>query len=210
MILVIKKNVLFVAMWLWSRALCSNPSASILSARCPSLSPSSLYRPRVLLSVWRQFKIWEKRSVGVPGHHTEPSGARNMRSGVYKATGRGSRPSEIIRCLCLPGFWQVERLCLRIRPNESHYEPLSRLSDTQTHIASAAADISAKWIELFARFLNVRKYQSISTVFCQFGHLAWLCLSFSLPLLSLFLFKCVLFIPYLHTEHQCIYIAHMI
>lgn len=117
-----------------------------------------------------------KRSAGISGQHTGPSGARNVRSGAYKATGRGAHLSEIIRCLCLPGLWQVDRLCLRRRPSESHREPLSGSSDTQTHIA--ATDISAKWIEQFACLLNVRKYQS--TFLCEFDHLAWPSLFFSL------------------------------
>lgn len=134
-----------------------------------------------------------KRSAGIPGRHTGPSGARNMRSGAYKATGRGAHLLEIIRCLCLPGLWQVDRLCLWRRPSESHYEPLSGLSDTQTHIATVAADISAKWIEPFASLLNVRKYQSLSTVFCQSGHLARRSLSFSLAV-ALLPSHCVLFL----------------
>ena len=39
--------------------------------------------------------------------------------------------------------------------------PYLALSNTQACIATAAADISAKWIELFASLLNVRKYQSV-------------------------------------------------
>lgn len=117
-----------------------------------------------------------KRSAGISGQHTGPSGARNVRSGAYKATGRGAHLSEIIRCLCLPGLWQVDRFCLWRRPSESHREPLSGSSDIQTHIA--ATDISAKWIEQFACLLNVRKYQS--TFLCEFDHLPWPSLFFSL------------------------------
>lgn len=42
-----------------------------------------------------------KRSMGIPGRHTGPTGAKNMRNSAYKATGKGEHLSEIIRCLCL-------------------------------------------------------------------------------------------------------------
>lgn len=103
-----------------------------------------------------------KRSAGMPGQHTGPSGARNMRSSAYKATGREALLSEIIRCLCLPALWQVGSVFLWRRPSKFPYQPLSGLSDTQTHIATASIDISVKWIELFASLLNVRKYQWLS------------------------------------------------
>lgn len=103
-----------------------------------------------------------KRSADMPGQHTGPSGARNMRSSAYKATGRGALLSEIIRCLCLPAFWQIGSVFLWRRPSGFYYQALSGLSDTQTHIATASIDISVKWIELFTSLLNVRKYQWLS------------------------------------------------
>lgn len=57
------------------------------------------------------------------------------------------------------------------------------LADAHSHIATAAADISVKWIELFASLLNVRKYQTVSIVFCKFCRLAQFSLSLSQPLL---------------------------
>lgn len=141
-----------------------------------------------------------KRSAGILGRHTGPSGARNMRNSAYKATRRGVHLPEIIQCLCLAGLWQVDQLCLWRRPSESHYQPLSGLSDTQTHIATAAIDVSAKWKELFASLLNVRKFLSVSTAFCQFGHLAWPSLSLSHSVLPSFPFTVCFFILYLHIE----------
>lgn len=91
----------------------------------------------------------------------DPLEQKNMRCGSYRATEKGSRFSEIIQCLCLLGFWQVDWLCLRRRPSDSRYQPLSALSATQTRTATAAADISARWVVPFASLLNVRKYQAV-------------------------------------------------
>lgn len=63
----------------------------------------------------------EKGHMRISGQHTGPSGARNMKSSAHKATGTRAHLSEIIRCLCLPGLWQVDQLCLSRRPSKSHW-----------------------------------------------------------------------------------------
>lgn len=93
----------------------------IRPARCPSLS---CFAPGCA-PLCDGSSNSEKRSAGIRGRHTGPSGARNARSGAHKATGRGAHLSEIIRCLCLPGLWQVDQLGLWRRPSESHYDRLS-------------------------------------------------------------------------------------
>lgn len=91
---------------------------------------------------------------------------------------RKGHVSQIIQCLCLLRFWQVDWLCLQRRPSDSRYQPLSALSATQTRTATAAADISARWVVPFASLLNVRKYQAV------FNSI----LSFWSPSMTLFLF----------------------
>lgn len=91
---------------------------------------------------------------------------------------RKGHVSQIIQFLCLLRFWQVDWLCLQRRPSDSRYQPLSALSATQTRTATAAADISARWVVPFASLLNVRKYQAV------FNSI----LSFWSPSMTLFLF----------------------
>lgn len=125
------------------------------------LSPCSPLCPRVQTSVWRQFRFWEKVDRHTRLTHRTHWSIKNVRCGSYRATEKGSRFSEIIQCLCLLGFWQVDWLCLQRRPSDSRYQPLSAPSATQTRTATAAADISARWVVPFASLLNVRKYQAV-------------------------------------------------
>lgn len=119
-----------------------------------------------------------KRSTGIPGWHTGPTGAKETWGVALTGPQRKGHVSQIIQCLCLLRFWQVDWLCLQRRPSDSRYQPLSALSATQTRTATAAADISARWVVPFASLLNVRKYQAV------FNSI----LSFWSPSMTLFLF----------------------
>lgn len=111
-----------------------------------------------------------KRSTGIPAWHTGPSGAKKHE--VWLLQGHRERVT-FLRNHPMSVFTRVLTGCLAVCvESDSHYQPLSGLSAAPTRTATAATDISARWVELFASLLNVRKYQAVSTVFCQFGHLA--------------------------------------
>lgn len=125
----------------------------------PSASPSALLCPRVRPSVWQQFKLGKGRQaywVDTQG----PVERETWEAVLIRPQGEG-RIFQESASVCLPVLWQFGWLFLWRRPSESCYQLLSGLSDTQTRTATASIDISAKWIELFASLLNVRKYQSL-------------------------------------------------
>lgn len=114
---------------------------------------------------------------------------------------RKGHVSQIIQCLCLLRFWQVDWLCLQRRPSDSRYQPLSALSATQTHTATAAADISARWVVPFASLLNVRKYQAVFNSILSFWSPSMTLFCFSyLSLPSFCLAVCLFFILHFQTE----------
>lgn len=114
---------------------------------------------------------------------------------------RKGHVSQIIQCLCLLRFWQVDWLCLQRRPSDSRYQPLSALSSTQTHTATAAANISARWVVPFASLLNVRKYQAVFNSILSFWSPSMTLFCFSyLSLPSFCLAVCLFFILHFQTE----------
>lgn len=178
--------------------------AIFLHSHAPSpvlLSPCSPLCPRVQTSVWRQFRFWEKVDRHTRLTHSTHWSKKNVRCGSYRATEKGSRFSEIIQCRCLLGFWQVDWLCLQRRPSDSRYQPLSALSATQTRTATAAADISARWVVPFASLLNVRKYQAVFNSILSFWSPSMTLFCFSyLSLPSFCLAVCLFFILHFQTE----------
>lgn len=114
---------------------------------------------------------------------------------------RKGHVSQIIQFLCLLRFWQVDWLCLQRRPSDSRYQPLSALSATQTRTATAAADISARWVVPFASLLNVRKYQAVFNSILSFWSPSMTLFCFSyLSLPSFCLAVCLFFILHCQTE----------
>ena len=153
------------AIWLWNRGRCSQPSTSdpprFLSLPlcvAPGCSPQCD-------GSWNS----GKRSAGISGRHTGPSGARNMRTGAYKATGRGPHLSKIIPCLCLPRLWQVDWLRLWERPSVFHQWPLIWLGQcTNPYSTQLPQTFLLNEVNCW---LNVRKYHS--TEFCLLVYLEW-------------------------------------
>lgn len=142
-----------------------------------------------------------KRSTGIPGWHTGPTGAKKTWGVALTGPQRKGHVSQIIQCLCLLRFWQVDWLCLQRRPSDSRYQPLSALSATQTHTATAAADISARWVVPFASLLNVRKYQAVFNSILSFWSPSMTLFCFSyLSLPSFCLAVCLFFILHFQTE----------
>lgn len=105
-------------------------------SRPPDLRTAALWRSLPFTAT--TFHTPEKGQQSHQGRRTGPSGARNTRSGAYKATARGAHLSEIIRCLCLPGAL-TGRAALTAEKAKLTASSYLRLSDTQTRIGTAAA-----------------------------------------------------------------------
>ncbi len=117
-----------------------------------SFSLHTLYlAPGCAPSVWRRYRLWKKVCGHIGSTHkaqwSEKHEERLLQGHGERGTTLRNHPMSVF----------TRALTGRAAP--SHFEPLSVSSDTQTRIATAAADISAKWIELFASLVNVRTYQ---------------------------------------------------